>query len=463
MQKKWLSIFSLTLMLIVAVSLCYPAGVMSVERTAGKKVKTKAVPGKKTPQETSSAKSGGGEAGAGKGGSVEPSPGQVNAKSGILMEVSTGSLLFEQNADEIIEPASFTKVLSLYLIFEALQEGKIHLNDEVWIGETAWRTGGSKMFVKVGTKVPLDELLKGITVVSGNDACVAVAEHLLGSLDTFVDAMNRKAKELGMSRSHFMNPHGLPAEGQVTCARDMATLGVAYLRRFPDAVRYHSMREYTYNDITQHNRNRLLLKDPTVDGLKTGFVGAAGYHLSATAQRDGMRLVAVVMGASAPAVREREAMKLLNFGFRYYVLVQPFPQGQPVTTVKVWKGQKDEIGLYPAEPAGFLISQAHKSQLRWEIRPREEITAPITVSQPLGDLVFTVSDQPKRTVALVSHEEVPLGGWFKRVWQSLLQIHKIDWRWVGGIAGGIALALVLFVVITNRHSFSRRSRSSFGK
>ena len=165
--------------------------------------------------------------------------------------------------------------------------------------------------------------------------------------------MNRKAKQLGMDHSRFLNPHGLPAEGQVTTARDMATLGAAYIRHFPEALRFHSMKEYTYNNITQHNRNHLLNKDPTVDGLKTGFIAASGYHLAATAQREGMRLLAVVMGAETPRIREREAMKLMNFGFRYYAMVQPFPQGQPVTTIQIWKAEKDEIGSLPHRVAGL--------------------------------------------------------------------------------------------------------------
>ena len=179
------------------------------------------------------------------GTAAEISPGRINARSAILMEVSTGTVLFEQNADEPIEPASFTKIASLYLIFEAIKQGRIHLNDEVLISETAWRTGGSKMFVGIGARVPLEELIKGIAVVSGNDACVAAAEYLSGSVDTFVDAMNRKAKELGMTRTRFLTPDGLPADGQITTARDMATLDMAYLKAFPEALSFHSMKEYS--------------------------------------------------------------------------------------------------------------------------------------------------------------------------------------------------------------------------
>jgi len=393
--------------------------------------------------------------------SVDATPGQTNAKAAVLMDVTTGTTLFEQSGDDLIEPASFTKVLSLYLIFEALKQGNIHFNDEIFISQAAWRTGGSKMFVGVGSKVPLEELLKGIAVVSGNDACVAVAEHLYGSIEGFVDAMNQKAKELGMTRSHFMNPHGLPAEGQVTTARDMAALGVAYLQRFPESLRFHAMQEYSYNNINQYNRNRLLLKDPSVDGLKTGFVAAAGYHLAATAQRDGMRLLAVVMGAATPAIRERETLKLLNYGYRFYTLVQPFPHGQSLATVKVWKGVKDDLSLFPAETVSFLIPQAQKKTLRWEIHVPEEATAPISANQSFGELVFYVSDQPKKSIPLVSRDDVAQAGWFKRFWQSLLHAPKINWAWVGGVLGGIALFCLLFFFIANRRSSSRKSRSSF--
>jgi len=424
----------------------------------GKRPRNQTGAEKQAVSKPAGAKPGSADATKGSSSATELSPGQINARSAMLVEVSTGSVLFEQNPDEQIEPASFTKIASLYLIFEALQEGRIHLNDEVWVSEAAWRTGGSKMFVGVGTRVPLEELLKGIAVVSGNDACAAVAEHLSGSADTFVEAMNRKAAELGMTRTHFMNPHGLPADGQITTARDMATLDALYLKRFPESLRFHSMKEFTFNNIVQYNRNHLLLKDPTIDGLKTGYIAASGYHLSATSQRDGMRLVAVVMGAVNPATREREALKLLNYGFRNFTLVQPFKEGQAITTAKVWKGQKDEIPLYAKEKATFLISQSQKNLLKWEVRLPSDLTAPITAQQELGELVFSVSDQPKRTVALVSHEDVPLGGFFKRTWQTLLSVYKIDWRWISGILGGIAAIVILLILIAGRKSSKTYSR-----
>jgi D-alanyl-D-alanine carboxypeptidase (penicillin-binding protein 5/6) len=388
----------------------------------------------------------------------EISPGRINARSAILVEVSTGTVIFEQDADESIEPASFTKIATLYLIFEALRQGRIHLNDEVPISAAAWRTGGSKMFVGIGTRIPLEEIIKGIAVVSGNDACVAAAEHLSGSVDTFVDAMNRKAKELGMTRTRFLTPDGLPADGQITTARDMATLDMSYLRTFPEALNFHSIKEYTYNNIVQYNRNRLLFKDSTIDGLKTGYIAASGYHLSATSKRDGMRLIAVVMGAQSPPIREREALKLLNYGFRNFTLVQPFPEGQAVAKARVWKGQKDEVQLYPTESASFLVQQSQKNLLKWETRAPSDVTAPIQADQQLGEIVFLMSDQPKRTIALVGREDIALGGWFKRSWQTVVHLHGVDWTWLSWVLGGIALVAVVLLLLSGRRSQKRFAR-----
>lgn len=376
------------------------------------------------------------------------------------MEVSTGTILFEYNADKIIEPASFTKVLTLYLVFENLQKDVIHLNDEIFVSERAWRTGGSKMFVGVGTKVPLEDLIKGIAVVSGNDACIAVAEQLYGTEESFVNAMNQKAKELGMTNSEFRNPHGLPDDKQVTTARDMATLDGAYLKRFPNSLKYHSMKEYTYNDITQHNRNRLLLKDASVDGLKTGFVAAAGYHLSATAERDGMRLLAVVMGAKTPGIREREALNLLNYGFRNYALIQPFPKDKPVATAKVWKGVEDSVNLYPSVEASLLVSQREKNAIRWAIDAPTEVNAPIAAQQALGKITFFVSDQAKKSVTLVSEKDIAQAGFFKRMWHSVAHIRlpDVSWQWLSGISGGIFLMALLILLVMNRRS-KKRSRN----
>lgn len=240
----------------------------------------------------------------------------VNARSAILLDMSSERVLFEQNADTRIPPASVTKILTLYLVFDAIREGHIHLTDGVQISARAASLTGSRMHVKAGQTVPLEELIKGMAVVSGNDACVAVAEYMSGSPEEFVRKMNRKARELGMENTHFVNPNGLPADGQFTTARDIAKLSIAYLHRFPDSLNIHSMQSYTFNKITHRNANRLLGKCPGVDGIKTGFVCAAGYNISATARRGNVRLLAVVLGAPSAGVRAAEAAKLLERGFQ---------------------------------------------------------------------------------------------------------------------------------------------------
>ena len=240
---------------------------------------------------------------------------RLTVHSAILMDMTTGRILLAHNADDPLQPASITKVLSLYLADEAIRDGKVHPTDPVKISQKAGRTGGSKMFLQAGSEIPLAELLKGMAVVSANDASVAVAEYIGGNVEDFVKQMNGKARELGMSRSFFKNPNGLPARGQFTTARDILILACDYLRRFPESLDLHSQQYYTYRDITHRNRNSLLRHYLNADGLKTGWVVKAGYHIVATAKRGNTRLIAVVMGAKTPAIRARETEKLLDEGF----------------------------------------------------------------------------------------------------------------------------------------------------
>src|SRR4030095_4578810 len=243
----------------------------------------------------------------------------VNDKSAVLMEGASGQVLVAQNKDEKIAPASFVKVLTLYIVYDLIQNDKIKLTDEVYISKKAWETGDSKMFVGVGSKIPLEEIIKGIAVVSGNDACVAVAEHISGSADMFVKVMNDTAQKLGMTNSRVENPHGMSSSQQYTTAYDMAVLARHYVNDLPaEALKVHSMLEYTYSGIRQDNRNTLLRKESSVDGLKTGYLSESGYHLLATAKRDERRLIAVVMGAKTRAIRAEEALKLLNYGDRSF-------------------------------------------------------------------------------------------------------------------------------------------------
>jgi D-alanyl-D-alanine carboxypeptidase len=240
---------------------------------------------------------------------------QEKYKSAVLMDATTGRILYAENADRQVLPASLTKILSLYLAYEAIGQGRAHYQDKVLVSRNAWRARGSRMFIDPGIDITLEELIKGMSVVSANDASVAVAEYLGGDLNGFVDKMNQKARQLGMTGSRFKTPHGLPAKGQVTTARDMAKLSLNYLHRFPNALQIHSMQSYSHHGILQYNRNVLLKRYPGTDGLKTGFVHASGYNIVATAKRGNARLIAVVMGAKTPGIRFRETKRLLDQGF----------------------------------------------------------------------------------------------------------------------------------------------------
>jgi D-alanyl-D-alanine carboxypeptidase (penicillin-binding protein 5/6) len=391
---------------------------------------------------------------------VQASLGEMRAKSAVLVEVSTGTTIYEQNADEPIEPASFTKILTLYLVNEALKNSTARLDDDVLVSEQAWRTGGSKMFLEVGSRVPLKEIIKGIAVVSGNDASVAAGEHLTGSLDAFVELMNPKSQELGMIRSRFLNPHGLPAKGHITTARDMAKMNLAYLRLFPKSLHVHSLLNFSYNGITQPNRNGLLFLDSSVDGLKTGYVSSSGYHLAATAEREGMRLLAVVMGASSSAAREREAMKLLNFGFRFYALAKPFSEEERVSTIRVWKGKRDQLDLYPSETPKFLISREKRNLLRWEVRPAPEVTAPVAENTRLGEVIFYVADTPQKKVPLVNREGLERAGLFKTGRHAVQRLVVANWK-IWGAAVGTAVILVVLAITLRRRRTARRSKIRF--
>jgi len=236
-------------------------------------------------------------------------------RSAVVMDADTGRILFAENADRPVPPASVTKVLSLYLTYEALGEGRVHFQDKVRVSKKAWQTKGSRMFLEPGSEATLEELIKGVCVVSANDASVALAEYIAGDTDKFVDRMNAKARQLGMFHSRFKNPHGLPAKGQTTTARDIAILSRDYLRRFPQSLQIHSTQSLTYHNITQYNHNLLLTRYPGTDGIKTGFVHASGYHLAATAVQGNTRLIAVVLGSRTPGIRLRETIRLFDEGF----------------------------------------------------------------------------------------------------------------------------------------------------
>jgi D-alanyl-D-alanine carboxypeptidase (penicillin-binding protein 5/6) len=342
----------------------------------------------------------------------------VKAKGAVLMDSVTGDILLAHHARHPIPPASFVKLLTLYVIFDALKQHKIQLTDEVHVSKKAWKTGGSKMFIEVNTKVPVEELIKGIAVVSGNDACVAMAEHLYGDVDTFTRVMNRYAQHLGMKDSFFVNPHGLPAADQLTTAYDMALLARHYINQFPEALHYHQMQTYTYNGIEQRNRNGLLKRDDTVDGLKTGWVVKAGYNLVATAKRQNHRLIAVVMGARTPAIREREALKILSYGYQNFTLLTLFKAGQVLAELPVWKGQQDLLPVVATQTTVMLIPREYKDRVdQVQVLP-DTIVAPVKKNQVVGKYLINVGHDQFRSIPLKASIGIKKAGIVK-----LLQYH----------------------------------------
>ena len=344
----------------------------------------------------------------------------VNAKSAALLEGASGQLLASHNKDEKIPPASFVKVLTLYVVYDMIRSDKIKFTDEIYISKKAWETGGSKMYLGVGAKVPLEDIIKGIAIVSGNDACIAVAEHVSGNTETFVKLMNDTAQKLGMTNSHFDNPHGLPSAQQYTTAYDMAILARSYINDFPDALKIHSTLEYTYAGIRQDNRNTLLRKDSTVDGLKTGFIAEAGYHLLATAKRDERRLIAVVMGAKNRAIRAEEALKLLNYGYRNFAFVSLFTRDQVLYDLPVWKGQSNDVHIVSREEGMIVIPAEAKNKLEYEKILPASVVAPIEKNQEIGKYVVKIGTNVIRTIPLVAETDVPKAGFLKIIWHSII-------------------------------------------
>jgi D-alanyl-D-alanine carboxypeptidase (penicillin-binding protein 5/6) len=348
-----------------------------------------------------------------------PHPFEIDARAAVLMDANSGDFVYGQNPKTRIKPASFVKILTLFLIFDAVKNGQVRLEDNVLISKKAWRTRGSKMFIRPGSQVPLVELFKGIAVVSGNDACVASAEFLQGSEKSFVKKMNEKLADLGINDTQIRTVSGWPAPDQYTTAFDMALLARAYIQEHPEVLRYHRLKEFTSEGVRQRNRNGLLWRDTSVDGLKTGYTKKAGYHLLATAKREEQRFIAVVMDAENPKVREREALRLLNYGFRNYVSVPLFEKGQLLLALPVWKGQSNRVGLAAAESGVVTVPISQKTQVSWQTETPEKLLAPVQGGKHLGKAVITVKDEVIKSVALVSEREVPQGGLLKTTAHSL--------------------------------------------
>ncbi len=346
---------------------------------------------------------------------IIPPPPAVAASSYLLIDADTQEVLVEHNIHEPLSPASLTKIMTTYLAAVEVEAGRIKLSDQVPVSVKAWQTGGSKMFIREGTTVSLEDLLRGIIIQSGNDASVAVAEHIAGSEGAFADMMNQQAQQLGMVDSQFQNATGLPEEGHFTTAWDLALLTRSMIRRFPEHYAMYSEPSFEYNDIKQPNRNRLLLRDRTVDGVKTGHTEAAGYCLVASALRGNMRLISVVMGTDSDEARMRESQKLLSYGFRYFETQRLYQAGVPLKTADLWYGEADQVELGVNEDVHVTIPRGHYENLQAELVIPKVLEAPLDAGVEVGELQLRLGDRTVRTVPLVTLTPAAEGGLFSRL------------------------------------------------
>ena len=345
-----------------------------------------------------------------------PIPPSLAAKSWLLLEMGSNQMLTSEKPDERLEPASLTKLMTAYLTFAAIHKKTIALEQAVPVSEKAWRTGGSKMFVRVDTQVPVEDLIKGMIVQSGNDACVTLAEAIAGSEENFAQMMNREAQRLGMKSSSFRNSTGLPDPEHYTTARDLSLLASALIRDFPEEYKkYYSMKEFTYNGITQPNRTCLLYIDPTVDGVKTGHTEAAGYCLISSALRDKRRLLSVVLGTVSDSARASESQKLLNWGFISYDAVSLYTKDQAVASLHVWKGAQKEVKAGFTSDLSIAVPKGYAEKVKSEFVAEPRLIAPIEAGQKLGMLKVTVDDKVYGKYPVTALENVPLGNIFTRI------------------------------------------------
>ena len=374
---------------------------------------------------------------------------QVDAKSAVLINGLTGKIVFEQNPDEKIAPASLIKIMTLYLVYDAIDGGNFKPTDIVTISKNAWKFGGSQMFLEVGMQVPLGDIIKGIAVVSGNDACVAAAEDIAGMEETFVEKMNKKAAEIGMTNTGIINCHGLPVEGQHTTARDMALLSYRYIKDHPHALEIHGMKEMTFNNITQQNRNKLLWRDSSVDGLKTGWIRESGYHLVATAHRNNDRYIAVVMGAQSHSKREEEALKLLNYGFRNFKTVPLVETGKPLATIPVKSGIENQVQLGVLETSFVTVPREQAAAVQLQTDAPSSVTAPVAKHQQIGTVKALVNGSEYATAPLVALAPVERAGFVK------ITLQTIGHSFITAPYWGFILLGIFFILLFLSRSLSR--------
>ncbi|MBM69513.1 MAG: serine-type D-Ala-D-Ala carboxypeptidase [Haliea sp.] len=355
---------------------------------------------------------------------IVPAPPQVAAEAYLLIDADTGAVLAEGNADEPRPPASLVKMMTAYVLAGEIESGRVSADDMVTVSRNAWSqnpvfNGSSLMWIEPGKDVSIRDLEHGIIISSGNDATVAVAEHLAGSEEAFADMMNSYAKALGMTNSHFANSHGLPAEGQVVTARDLAKLSAAMINDFPEHYSLYKKREFTYNNIRQYNRNSLLGEDPSVDGIKTGYTKEAGYGLVASAERDGMRLISVVLGTRSPTARKNETRGLLNYGFRFFETVELFTAEQELAQPRVWKGLQDSVAVGVLEAARVTLPRGQREAMETVVELDTTLVAPIARGDQVGTVRLTQGDDTVFEAPVVALASVEQAGFFARVWDSI--------------------------------------------
>lgn len=350
-----------------------------------------------------------------------PAP-TIAASAYMLMDYDSGKVLAENNADVKLAPASLTKIMSVYVVFREISNGHLHLDDLVTISQKAWQTPGSRMFVEVGNQVKVQDLLMGVIIQSGNDASVALAEHIAGDETTFADMMNQHAERLGMKNSHFEDSNGLPIENHYTTARDLAILTRALIKEFPDYYLWFSQKEFTFNNIVQHNRNQLLSRDETVDGVKTGFTDAAGYCLVASALRNNMRLISVVMGASSPNARANENQNLLNYGFRFFEAHKLYSGKTSLSEARIWKGDTKNVQLGLTEDLYVTIPRRRYDDLKAVITVDKKITAPVKEGTKLGTVNVSLKGEPVVSKDLIALKSVEQGNIFQRLYDSAMML-----------------------------------------
>ena len=350
---------------------------------------------------------------------VTPPP-PVAARAWLLMDVSANQVIGSLNPDERVEPASLTKLMTAYVVFQALRDKKLALNQVVPVSEKAWRAGGSRMFIDPKRPVMVEELIQGMIIQSGNDACTALAEAVAGSEDLFAQMMNKEARRLGMANTNFMNASGLPDPKHTSTARDLATLASALIRDFPEQyAKYYSTREYRYNNITQQNRNRLLWLDPNVDGVKTGYTDAAGYCLIASAKRGPRRMLSVVLGTASDSARAQESQKLLNFGFQFWDSARLYEKGKAVSELDVWKGAERKLKAGFMDDLTIAVPRGEAARIKVDLVSQQPLVAPVAAGQRVGTLRVSLDDKPLGEFPVLALEPVAVAGIFGRTLDTI--------------------------------------------